>query len=217
MLSSSPPSITASPFSTVVSSTCTSSSLSSSLPPARSATIRLTTSSPLAILMPRTPVAVRPIERTRSSPKRTVLPLEANSRMSRSPSVRPTPTSASPSSRLIAILPRARRNANSLSGVFLTVPLRVAKNTNWPSAYSRTGSTACTRSPDSSGIQLMIGRPRAFEPASGSWCTGSQNTLPELVKVSRVSWVLTSHSCSMKSSSLVDAALRPRPPRRWAR
>jgi hypothetical protein len=53
--------------------------------------------------------------------------------------------------------------------VFLTVPFFVAKNTNWPSAYSRTGSTACTRSPGSSGIQLMIGRPRALEPASGSW------------------------------------------------
>ncbi|MNI28208.1 hypothetical protein D3C73_819750 [compost metagenome] len=137
--------------------------------------------------------------------------------MSRSPSVRPTPTRASPSSRLIAILPRARRKANSPSGVFLTVPFFVAKNTNWPSAYSRTGSTACTRSPGSSGIQLMIGRPRALEPASGSWYTGSQNTLPELVKVNSVSCVLTSHSCSMKSSSLVDAALRPRPPRRCAR
>ncbi|MNN40194.1 hypothetical protein D3C81_1542560 [compost metagenome] len=158
----SPPSVITS------STTLPSSSLSSSTPPALSATIRLTTSSPLAILMPRTPVAVRPIERTLSSAKRTVLPLDANSSTSRSPSVRPTPTSASPSSRLMAILPRARRNANSLNGVFLTVPLRVAKNTKWLSSYSRTGSTACTRSPFSSAIQLMIGRPRALEPASGN-------------------------------------------------
>ena len=137
--------------------------------------------------------------------------------MSRLPSVRSAFTSASPSSRLIAILPRARRNSNSLSGVFFTVPLRVEKNTYWSSAYSRTGTTACTFSPSSSAIQLTIGRPRAFGPASGSWYTGSQNTRPALVNVSSVSWVFTSHSWSMKSSSLVEAALRPRPPRRWAR
>ena len=86
------------------------------------------------------------------------------------------------------------------------MPLRVAKNTNRSSLYSRTCSTACTFSPSSSGIQLTIGRPRALGPASGNWCTGSQNTRPALVKVSSVSWVLTSHSLSMKSSSLVDAA-----------
>ena len=167
--------------------------------------------------MPRTPVAVRPIGRTVSPAKRTALPLLANSMMSRVPSESSAFTSASPSARLIAILPRDRRYAYSGSGVFLTVPLRVAKNTYWPSAYSRTGSTACTFSPSSSGIQLMIGRPRALGPASGSWCTDSQNTRPALVKVSSVSWVLTSHSWSMKSSSLVAAALRPRPPRRCAR
>ncbi len=167
--------------------------------------------------MPRTPVAVRPIERTASSAKRTALPLLANSMMSRSPSVIATSTSASPSSRLMAILPRCRRKANSVSGVFLTVPLRVAKKTKQFSVYSRTGSTACTCSPASSGIQLMIGRPRALGPASGNWCTGSQNTRPALVKVSSVSCVLTSHRWSMKSSSLVDAALRPLPPRFCAR
>ena len=117
----------------------------------------------------------------------------------------------------MAILPRCRRYAYSVSGVFFTVPLRVAKNTYLPSSYSRTGCTACTFSPSSSGIQLMIGRPRAFGPASGNWYTDSQNTRPWLVKVSRVSWVLTSHSWSMKSSSLVAAALRPLPPRRCAR
>ena len=137
--------------------------------------------------------------------------------MSLPPSVSATPTRASPSSRLMAILPRARRKANSVSGVFLTVPLRVPKNTYRPWAYSRTGNTAWTFSPSSSGIQLMIGRPLALEPASGNWCTGSQNTLPLLVKVSSVSWVLTSHSWSMKSSSRVAAALRPRPPRFCAR
>ena len=63
----------------------------------------------------------------------------------------------------------------------------------------------------------MIGRPRAFGPASGNWYTGSQNTRPALVKVSSVSWVLTSHSWSMTSSSFIDAALRPLPPRFCAR
>ena len=51
-------------------------------PALAAATMRLTTRSPLASLMPRTPVAVRPIERTALSAKRTVLPLLANSRMS---------------------------------------------------------------------------------------------------------------------------------------
>jgi hypothetical protein len=51
----------------------------------------------------------------------------------------------------------------------LTVPSRVAKNTKRSSVNSRTGSTACTFSPSCSGIQLTIGRPREFGPASGSW------------------------------------------------
>ena len=135
--------------------------------PSPSITIRLRTSSPSARRMPRTPVAVRPIERTSLSAKRTALPLEANSMTSLSPPVSATPISASLSSRLIAILPRCRRKANSVSGVFLTVPLRVAKNTKRSSRYSRTGSTAWTCSPGSSGIQLMIGRPRALRAGIG--------------------------------------------------
>jgi hypothetical protein len=77
--------------------------------PSPSTTIMLTTCSPSARRMPRTPVAVRPIGRTSSSAKRTALPLLANSITSRLPSVMSTLTRASPSSRLIAILPRCRR------------------------------------------------------------------------------------------------------------
>ena len=79
--------------------------------------------------MPRTPMVLRPVVRIVSSAKRTALPLLANSITSRSPLVSATPISASPSSRLIAILPRASRYANSVSAVFLTVPARVANST----------------------------------------------------------------------------------------
>ena len=57
------------------------------------------------------------------------LPFEANSITSRTPSVSCTSTSASPSSRPIAILPFCNWNANSVSGVFFTVPSRVANST----------------------------------------------------------------------------------------
>ena len=109
-------------------------SLAVRMSPWPSITIRLRTSSPWARRMPRTPVAVRPMARTLPSSKLTALPLLANSMMSHSPSVSAAPTSASPSSRLIAILPRDSRNANSVNAVFFTVPWAVAKNTNLSSS-----------------------------------------------------------------------------------
>jgi DNA gyrase subunit A len=67
------------------------------------------------------------------APEDVVVTLSHSGYAKRQP-VSATSTRASPSSRLMAILPRARRNANSVSGVFLTMPLRVAKNTKCSSS-----------------------------------------------------------------------------------
>ena len=78
--------------------------------------------------MPRTPAAVRPIGRTSSSLKRMVMPLRLTMKMSSLPLVSMTRTSSSPSLRLMAMMPSRRDESYSSNAVFLTVPLRVAKN-----------------------------------------------------------------------------------------
>ncbi len=86
-----------------------------------------------------TPRATRPMERTSLSANRMHLPELENSMMSCLPSVRLTLTSSSSSGRSIAQMPLARGREYSDSGVFLTIPWRVAKKTNRSSGNSRTG------------------------------------------------------------------------------
>ncbi len=66
------------------------------------------------------------------------------------------------------MIPAERGREKCDSGVFLTVPLRVAMKTKWASSNSRTGTTALMRSPSSSGSRLMIGRPREARLPWGS-------------------------------------------------
>ena len=111
------------------------------------------------------------------------------------------------------MMPAARGRENASSGVFLTVPRRVAMNTHCSVAKSRTASIAVIRSPSSSASRLTIGLPREPRPASGSWNTRSQYTRPRLEKHRSVSWVRATNSRSMKSSSFIAVAFLPRPPR----
>ena len=81
--------------------------------------------------MPRTPAAERPMARTSSSAKRTVMPERLTMKMS-SPSLQGmTLTSSSPSRRLMAMSPARSDESYSVNRVFLTWPLRVAKNRYW--------------------------------------------------------------------------------------
>ena len=66
------------------------------------------------------------------------------------------------------MMPLARGRENAASGVFLTVPARVAMNTKCCSSYCLTGSSALIFSPSSSGSRFTIGLPRAPRPACGS-------------------------------------------------
>ncbi len=92
--------------------------------------------------MPRTPAAVRPIGRTSFSSKRIALPPLEHRMICRWPSVMSTPTSRSPASSSMAMMPAWRGRENASSEVFLTVPCAVAMNTNLFSSNSWIGSTA---------------------------------------------------------------------------
>ena len=85
--------------------------------------------------------------RTSSSLKRMALPPLVNRITSRVPSVTATSTSWSSSRRSTAMMPEARGRENADSGVFFTVPSRVAMNTKCPSSYCLMGSTAVIFSP----------------------------------------------------------------------
>ena len=107
------------PFSQAIRISRTSSSITTS---------DLISSSPLRRI-PRTPLALRPIERASFSSKRMALPLEANNMTSWLPLVIRALTNLSSSSRLTAIRPLERIVANCSSSTRLTVPLAVAKKT----------------------------------------------------------------------------------------
>src|SRR5256885_613187 len=117
------------------------------------------------------------------------------------------------------MIPVDRGLENAASGVFFTVPARVAMNTKCCSSYCLTGNRALIFSPSSSGNRFTIGLPRAPRPACGSSYTLSQYTLPRLEKHNTVSCVCATNSFSTKSSSLTAVAVLPRPPRRcvWYR
>ena len=92
------------------------------------------------------------------------------------------------------MMPLVRCRANAASGVFLTVPCFVAKNTNLSSSNAFTGSTVLMRSPSSSGNRFTIGRPRAPGAACGTWYTLSQYALPRLEKQRTVSCEFATNS-----------------------
>ena len=75
-----------------------------------------------------------------------------------------------------------------------------------------TGTNAVIRSSFPSGRRFTIALPIAFRPASGISNTFSQWTMPLLVKNRMWLWVFATNRCSMKSPSLVDAAMTPLPP-----
>jgi len=87
----------------------------------------LTTSSPSSGLIPMTPRAGRPMGRTWPSSNLTARPFFVARMISLLPSVSLTSTSLSPSSRPRAMRPRELTLAYAASGVFLTMPARVAK------------------------------------------------------------------------------------------
>src|ERR1035438_8243960 len=98
--------------------------------------------------MPRTPWAWRPIGRTFSSSKRIALPSCVARKTIWLPSVQLAATSSSSFSMAMALMPIDRTLLKSFNGVFLTVPLRVAKKTYLPSSSrSRTVSNARMLSP----------------------------------------------------------------------
>ena len=85
-----------------------------------------TTQAPSRRRMPRTPPLMRLALRSSRTAKRMACPsLEMSARSSPSRASR-APMSSSPSSRRMAILPLRRTSSNSLRGVFLACPRRVA-------------------------------------------------------------------------------------------
>ena len=101
------------------------------------------------------------------------------------PSVQWAATSSSSLSMPMAMMPRDITLLKSLSGVFFTVPLRVAKKTNLPSSSrSRTVSSARTFSPGCNATRLAMALPLPAALISGISYTLSQYTRPVLVKTS---------------------------------
>ena len=66
------------------------------------------------------------------------------------------------------MMPLERGREKDASGVFFTVPARVAMKTKCCSSKCFTGSSALIFSPSSSGSRFTIGLPRAPRPACGS-------------------------------------------------
>ena len=126
----------------------------------------------VASLIPRTPVAVRPIARTAFSSKRTTRPCAENNIISLSPLVISTPISSSPSRSVSAIRPFARTLLNASNATFFTTPLAVAIKTNLSAENSPfgIGKIAVIRSFSSftSGKIFTIGVPRAPRLACGN-------------------------------------------------
>ena len=84
------------------------------------------------------------------------------------PLVSATSIKKSSTRKSIAMMPLARGREKSDKAVFLTTPLLVANTTNSVSVYSRTVSTALTRSFSSKGRRLTIGLPRELRLATGN-------------------------------------------------
>ena len=83
-------------------------------------------------------------------------------------------------------MPRDITLLKSFSGVFFTVPFRVAKKICLlSSSRSRTGTIVRTLSPGCSATRLPMCLPLPAAPTSGTSYTFSQYTRPALVKISR--------------------------------
>ena len=87
-----------------------------------------------ASLIPRTPVAKRPIARTAFSAKRTTRPCDENNIISLLPSVISTPINSSSSRKFNAMIPFERGRLNSVKAIFFTIPPAVAITTNLSSS-----------------------------------------------------------------------------------
>ena len=130
-----------------------------------------------------------------------------------------TQASSSSSAIVIARMPDERTRSNCSSGVFLTMPLRVASTRYEPAVKSLSMIVAIGSSPDSTWTpgRLMIGMPFAWRLASGIAWTLALKTRPRFVKNSAQSWVLATSRRSTASSSRVTWPMIPLPPRCWRR
>ena len=166
-----------------------------------------------------TPAASRPIGRTSVSWKRAILPMAVAMMTSSWPVATSTQASSSSSSRVIAMIPVERTFSNCSSGVFLTMPRRVASTRYVPALKSGRVIVAIGTSPASTWTpgRLMIGMPLAWRLASGIWWTLALKTRPRFVKNSAQSWVFATRRCSTASSSRVTWPMIPLPPRCWRR
>ena len=148
-----------------------------------------TSSSPSASRMPRTPAALRPIDRTSLSRKRMHWPRRDARKISRQPSVYTTPISSSSSARLIALRPTFRTFRKSSIGVFFTTPRFVAMKRYASARSLGSGITAVTFSPGRSCRRLTVAVPRACREASGISYAFSWYTRPLFVKKNSFVWV----------------------------
>ena len=157
-------------------------------------TVAATRASPGSRLMPRTPPAERPIDRTSASLKRMLIPSLVISTTSSPgsftslfstmlPRVNFTSIRASPGSMPMAMMPPLRTLENSLREVFFTVPCCVANNSSpdcdhvasslLASVLERMRIRAATFSSAFNSRRLAMLRPLAARPMSGISCTRS--------------------------------------------
>ena len=132
-----------------------------------------TTSSSRSRFMPLTPRAPRPMARTSCLLKRTAIPLRDPRTISLSPVVSWTPIRVSVGSRVMAMMPLGRGRLKAPTGVLFTVPLAVAKKTNF-SSNCLTGSTAQRVSLACIFSRLAMERPRAVRAWAGRSKTRAQ-------------------------------------------
>src|SRR4030042_1346519 len=131
----------------------------------------LTTASPLAKRIPRTPPEVREAERRLFTSKRIDWPLRVPSRTSSLSVARETDTSSSCGGKSIAIKPLLRTTVNFSTGVFLTSPNLVAITIKVPFIRPVVATIAVTFSPSAMDIRLIIDKPLEVrvEPAGIFW------------------------------------------------
>ncbi len=134
-------------------------------------------------LMPRTPIAPRPVGRRSVSRNRQAMPCAEDSRISCAPSVNLASIRSSPSSSVMAMMPLRRRFLKARNSVFFTVPFLVAMTMYRPStSTSVTGIMARTRSSGCSCRRLTRALPWLSRPPSGISYAFSQCIRPLLVK-----------------------------------
>ena len=133
-------------------------------------TVIATTSSPARSAMPRTPRAVRPMERTSDCGKRMAIPARVPMKISPCPSVSSAPTTASSGSTPMAMMPPDRTCRKALRSTRLTTPRRVPMATKCrPGSVGNSlrVSSAAIFSSGSSATRLAMALPRPAGPTSG--------------------------------------------------